>query len=169
MPQGQHRPEESSGGSIWICLSLVPQERIHQDCNQYHAIPDKHIYMNYSCISATDMAVNNKRLWFPYNSEEPVEILVERLNECADFTTAVRDPVTETHLTLIVYGLMAETNVYQEGFWFWMTNPTKSWPALQTHLIKEQADIQDIKQMMWGWGYGSNHMVVIKEAFTNLI
>ena len=43
------------------------------------------------------------------DSEEQLESLIERLNECAYFATAASEPVSETQLVRIAYGLVDET------------------------------------------------------------
>ena len=68
-----------------------------------------HLYKNYARISPLDMAVNNERLQASYNAKEPLKSLIKRLNECADFATAAGEPVSETQLFRIAYGLVAKT------------------------------------------------------------
>ena len=57
----------------------------------------KDLYEHYARISLSDMAANNERLQAYYNAEEPLESLIERLNECADFATADGDPFLGTN------------------------------------------------------------------------
>ena len=57
-----------------------------------------HLYSKYTHISANDMAANYKKLRFPYNVEESLTILVERLDECTDLSEAAVNPVTKTQL-----------------------------------------------------------------------
>ena len=78
-----------------------------------------HLYSKYTHISANDMAANYKKLRFPYNVEESLTILVERLDECTDLSEAAVNPVTKTQLFWIVYGLVAETGKYPEYCWLW--------------------------------------------------
>ena len=53
------------------------------------------IYKNYARISPSDMAAKGERLRSLYNTEEPLESLIERLDECTDFVTAAGEPVSE--------------------------------------------------------------------------
>ena len=55
------------------------------------------------------MAENNETIQVSYNAEEPLKSLIERLNECTDFGTTAGEPVSETQLVRIPYGLMAKT------------------------------------------------------------
>ena len=50
-----------------------------------------------------DISANDKRLRSPYNAEESIEGLIERLNNCDDFSAAVRELFTETQLVCIIY------------------------------------------------------------------
>ena len=68
-----------------------------------------HLYKNYARISPSDMTSKNERLQALYNSEEPLENLIKRIDECADFVTASGEPVSETQLVRITYGMVAET------------------------------------------------------------
>ena len=63
------------------------------------------------------MAANDKRLRSPYNTEEPLKILIKMFNECADFATAASNPVLETHIVPITYVLLVETGQFPEYFW----------------------------------------------------
>ena len=73
-----------------------------------------HIYEHYGRISSTDMAANEKRLRSSYSAEEPLESLIEKLNECTDLATTASEPVLETQLVHIEYGLVTETVKYPE-------------------------------------------------------
>ena len=64
-------------------------------------------YKHYARISPSDMVANDERLQASYNTEKPLKSLIERLNECADFATAAGEPVLETQLVRIAYGLVA--------------------------------------------------------------
>ena len=54
----------------------------------------QHLYTHYSRISATDMAASDGFIQFPYNAEEPLEGLIERLNDCTDFAAAASELVS---------------------------------------------------------------------------
>ena len=73
-----------------------------------------HLYKNYARISPSDMAANNERLRASYDAEEPLENLIKRLDECANFATAAGEPVSETQPVRITYILVAETGQYPE-------------------------------------------------------
>ena len=73
-----------------------------------------HLYNHYTHISPSDMVENDERLRASYNTKEPPEILITRLNECTDFTTAAGEPVSETQLVRITYKLVADTGTYPE-------------------------------------------------------
>ena len=60
-----------------------------------------HLYKDYANISPSGMAENDERLRAAYNAEEPLESLIKRLDECTDFATEDRKPVSETQLVRI--------------------------------------------------------------------
>ena len=68
-----------------------------------------HLYNYYTCISAPDISENDKKLHSWYNSEEQTKCLIGRLNECNKFAAAMREPVTETYLVWIMYGIFSKT------------------------------------------------------------
>ena len=55
------------------------------------------------------MTANNERLRSACNAEEPLEGLIETLNNCADFAASASEPVSETDLVRIAYRIVAET------------------------------------------------------------
>ena len=71
-----------------------------------------YLYKNYARMSSLDMASNDERIQEYYNAKEPLDILVKRLDQYADFVTAVREPVSETQLACITYGMVEETGQY---------------------------------------------------------
>ena len=114
------------------------------------------------------MAANDKIIRVLYNAEEPLESLIERLDECADFTTSTREPVSETQLVRIVYGLVDEMGQYPEDCWVWRNQDEKSWTNFQAHFIEAQSDLRERQQTSLQGVYGSNNLVGIEEVFTNL-
>ena len=72
-----------------------------------------HIYVHYTSILATDLAVNNQKLRQPFNPNEPLESLYMRLNKCVDYATQAGDPVTKGKVIHISYSLVAETGQFQ--------------------------------------------------------
>ena len=73
-----------------------------------------HLHDLYTCIASMEMAENDEIIHAPYNAEEPLESLIERLNESPDSATAASEPVSQTQLVRIAYGLVAETGQYPE-------------------------------------------------------
>ena len=59
------------------------------------------LYTQYSRISVTDMSANDERIQPTYDADEPLEGLIESLNECADFTATANGPILETQLVRI--------------------------------------------------------------------
>ena len=85
-----------------------------------------HIYTHYALISFTYMAAKDERLSSPYNAEETLEGLINRLNEYADITVAASKPVSETQLVRITYRLIADMVQYPEYCRTWRTQDNKS-------------------------------------------
>ena len=69
----------------------------------------QNLYTHYSRISATYMAAYKYRLLPPYNEEEPLERLIERINDCTEFAAASSEPVLETQLVRIANIIVSET------------------------------------------------------------
>ena len=95
-----------------------------------------HLYKNYALISSTDMAANNKILCATYNTEDLLESLIESINECADFATTASEPVMETQIFCIAYGLFSEIGHYLENYWAWRNQDDKYWKHFQANFIE---------------------------------
>ena len=128
-----------------------------------------HRYKNYIRISATDMAENDKNIKLPYNAEKPLNILIEILNKYADFAVSAGETLMDTQLVCIAYCLVAETGHYLAYFRVWRAVKEKSWTAFQSRFIESQADLQERQQTVRQGSYRSNNLVVIDEAFKNLV
>ena len=85
-----------------------------------------------------------------------------------DFATADGDPVSETQLVRIAYGLVAETGQYPEDCRAWRNQDDKSCTIFHAHLIEAQDNLRERQQTSRQGGYGANNLVGIEEAFTNL-
>ena len=79
------------------------------------------LYTHYAQISATDMSANDERPKYPYNAEEPLEGIIERLNECADLAAAETETVSKTQLVRIACGLIEDTGQHLKDCREWST------------------------------------------------
>ena len=121
-----------------------------------------HIYDHYARISPSGMAANDERLGASYNAEEPLESLTKRLDECADFAMAAGEPVSETRIARIAYGLVTETGQYPEDCRSWKNQDDKSWTTFQDNFIEAQADLRERQQTSRQGGYRANNLVGIE-------
>ena len=55
------------------------------------------------------MVGNYEIIRAPYNAGEPLKSLIKILNKCAEFSTAAVEPVSETQIVRITYGMVDET------------------------------------------------------------
>ena len=85
-----------------------------------------------------------------------------------DFATAASEPVSETQLVHITYGLVAKTVQYPEDCSFWRNQDYKSWISFQACFIEAQADLRERQQTSRQGVYRANNLVGIKKAFVNL-
>ena len=93
--------------------------------------------------------------------EEPSKVLIERLNECTDFSAAANEPISETQLVRISYGLVAETVKHPRGSRVWRIQNNKYWTAFHYHFIKYQSDLQERHQTSRQGSYEANNLVRI--------
>ena len=103
-----------------------------------------------------------------YNAEEPLESLIERLNKCAYFSTAAGEPVSDTQLVRIAYGMVAEMGHYPEYCRDWRNQDEKSWTTFQVHFIEAQADLRERQKISLQGGYRANNLLGMEEAFVSL-
>ena len=99
-----------------------------------------HIYAHYANISANDISENSKRLLSPYNAEDTLECLIQRLKKFSDFADSASELVTETKIVRIAYGLVTYMGQHPGDCWVWRMQDNESWAAFQDKFIKEQSD-----------------------------
>ena len=75
-----------------------------------------HLYAHYASILATDLADNGKKLREANNTDNPLESLYTRLNECVDYATSTGKPIIEGQIVHNSYSLVTETGKFQEDF-----------------------------------------------------
>ena len=96
-----------------------------------------------------------------------------RLNECADYTTASRKPITKVNIDRIALVLLAETGKFQEycRTWWAKLEAEKPWMDFQAHFIEAQANLHEQQQTYHQEGYTSvvsHNLVRIQDEFSNL-
>ena len=125
------------------------------------------MYSHYTGIYSTDMSVNEEKLRYHYNVEDPLKGIIKILNERADFTAAMVKPVIETQVVSIMYVLVVEMGQYPEDCWAWRTQETESWTAFQSHFIKYQSYLKQHLQILRQWSYQANNLIGIEEEISN--
>ena len=71
-----------------------------------------HLYLHYTKISPTDLALNDKATKKPYDPNLPIENLFEQINDTVDYTTAGDTPYITSQILSTAYQLVFNTGVF---------------------------------------------------------
>ena len=95
-----------------------------------------YITAEYGTITLDDLAVNMEKLNEPWNSEQPIRLLWDRIKECQRIGTAGGEPITDRMAMYTVLKLLDATGVYHVYTTSWrQTHPIQT--AWQMATFKE--------------------------------
>ena len=84
------------------------------------------MYVN---ISSADLQENDAVFRTPYNINQPIETLFDRVENCSDYTAAGNTPYCLEQVIVIAFQLVYQTGLFVDDYKAWKSLPTqqKTW------------------------------------------
>ena len=93
-----------------------------------------HLYTTYSKISSADLQENDAVFRTPYDINQPIETLFDRVENCGDYAAAGNTPDSLEQVFGITFQLVYQTGLFVDNFRAWKCLPVqqKTWTAFKT-------------------------------------
>ena len=88
-----------------------------------------HLYYKYAKIYASALQDNDKRLRAPYDSNQPLETLIDQVKNAVDYASAGDTPYTPSQVVGINFQLVFQTGIFNNECKLWRRQPVdvKTW------------------------------------------
>ena len=101
-----------------------------------HTIQD-HLYTTYANISSMDLQENDAIFRTPYDINQPIETLFDRVEDCGDYAAAGNTPYSLEQFLGIDFQLVYQTSLFVDDCKSWKRLPTqqKTCTAFKTFCV----------------------------------
>ena len=84
----------------------------------------EHLYLIYGDMSAKDLAHNHTTMNSPYDSDQPIDYLIDQIDEAAELADAAKAPYTAVQIVAIAYRLIQQTGIFTLNREKWDDKPS---------------------------------------------
>ena len=122
----------------------VSPSQVHRLRKDNHSALLDHIYSTYANISASALQDNDKRLHSPYDSNQPLETLIDQIKNAVDYASAGETPYTPAQVVGIAFQLMFQTGIFNDDCKLWQRQPVdvKTWNRIKELCRSEERRIR---------------------------
>ena len=71
-----------------------------------------HLYLAYAKISDGDLEDNDKRMRADYDVNQPMEVLIEQIDDAVDIAAADKNPYSAEQVVTAAYNLVFKTGIF---------------------------------------------------------
>jgi len=123
----------------------------------------QHLQTNYGTISTSQYKSNDERFRQPYDPNEPIEDLFERIDDAVDFAEQGGIPYTPAQIVKHVYNLLFASGLFTDACREWKRKPTAdhTYENLQQHFTDAEAELRESQMTAAHHGappHGANNM-----------
>ena len=88
-----------------------------------------HLYAAYARISEGDLEENDARMKADYDVNQPIEVLIDQIDDAVDMAAAAENPYTPEQVVTIAYTLVFKTGMFADDCKLWRRQATnnKTW------------------------------------------
>ena len=120
-----------------------------------------HLYATYANISSADLQENDDIFCTPYDINQPIESLFDRVENCGDYAAAGNTPYSLEQVIGIAFYLLYQTGLFVNDFKSWksLTTQQKTWTGFKTFFATVHNEWRDYQITIAGAEFHSvNHM-----------
>jgi hypothetical protein len=104
-----------------------------------------HLYTSYGRLSPADLQGNDTHLRNPYDPNQPIEALFDKIEDAVSLAAATQAPYSAEQIVAIAYKLVFTTGMFPEACREWRRNPAEhSWPNFKTFFAEAHQDLRDL-------------------------
>jgi hypothetical protein len=120
-----------------------------------------HLYAAYAQISETDLQANDEQMKSDYDVNQPIEVLIDQIDDAVDLAAAASNPYTPEQVVTIAYTLVFKTGMFPDDCKLWrrMDTPLKTWTEFKRVFTLAHQELRESQQTSQGSGYNSANNV----------
>ena len=122
----------------------------------------EHLQRNYGTISTSQYTTNDERFRTPYDPNEPIEDLFERIDDAIEFADKGAIPYTAPQIVKNAYNLLFASGLFTDACREWKKKPAadQTYANLQTHFTEAEAELRESQMTaaQHGAPHGANNM-----------
>ena len=118
-----------------------------------------YLYLAYAKISDGDLEDNDKRTRADYDVNQPMEVLIEKIDNVMDIAAAADNPYSVYQVVTAAYNLLFKTGMFADDCKMWRRRDPadKTWPYFKTYLTVTHQEIRESQKTSQGAGYHSTN------------
>ena len=125
-----------------------------------------HLFDNYGRITAHDLDENEKRFKTAWSPSQPLEHLVEQIEDAVDYAESGGSPFTDRQVVTNSYNLVFATGIFPEACREWRrrASNTKTWDNFKIDFTAAHNDYREMQSTTTtGTGYHQAHSSILEE------
>ena len=124
-----------------------------------------HMHQSYCNITPVALADNDDKMKRPYDQEQPIERVFDRIKSATEFADAGKTAYSKEQIIEIAYNIVFQSGVFMDDCREWQNkdSTTKSWATFKTHFAKAYHEMQEEPTSAWASGFHDAAMVAMEE------
>jgi hypothetical protein len=116
-----------------------------------------HLYTAYAKISAGDLDDNDAKMKADWDPNQPIEVLIDQIDDAIDMAAAANNPYTPEQVVLIAYNLVFKTGLFEEECKLWRrrTTANRTWTEFKLVFTLAHQELRESKQTTRATGFHS--------------
>ena len=103
-----------------------------------------HLYLAYAKISDGELEDNDKRMRADYDMNQPMEVLIEKIDNSVDITAAADNPYSAEQMVTVAYNAVFKTGMFADDCKMWRRrDPSNNiWPHFKTYFTVAHQELR---------------------------
>jgi hypothetical protein len=128
-----------------------------------------HLYTSYAKISESDLEENDARMKADYDVNQPIEVLIDQIDDAVDMAAAGKTPYTPEQVVTIAYTLIFKTGLFADDCKIWRRRTTveKTWTEFKRVFTLAHQELRESTHTSKGSGFHSANNAVTQDDFNH--
>jgi hypothetical protein len=121
-----------------------------------------HLLTYYAMIAPTELTQNYERLNAPYDPNQPIEMLFQKIQDAWEFAVAGGQPYGAAMIVNVAYTLVFNTGLFPGACWAWQSRAIagKTWAQFKLDFATAHREFRLTKQTAHQSGFHSANMMI---------
>jgi hypothetical protein len=121
-----------------------------------------HLLTHYAMIAPTELTQNYERLNAPYDPNQPIEMLFQKIQDAQAFVVAGGQPYGAAMIVNVAYTLVFNTGLFPDACWAWQSREIagKTWAQFKLDFATAHREFRLTNQISHQSGFHSANMMI---------